>query len=59
MEAKMIFKDEHNFSLFPKLLFMASIITVSLLVSYLTVKDVSEEGLLKCNAARNLRNLSK
>ena len=38
----MIFKDEHNFSLFPKLLFMTSIITVSLLVSYLTLKDVSE-----------------
>ena len=36
----MIFKDEKAFSLFPKLLFMASIITVSLLVSYLMLKDV-------------------
>ena len=35
----MLFKDEKTFSLFPKLLFMASIITVSLLVSYLMFRD--------------------
>lgn len=35
----MVLKDEKTFSLFPKLLFMASIITVSLLVSYLMLED--------------------
>jgi len=38
----MFFKDEKDFSLFPKLLFMASIITVSLLAGYLMVKDAGD-----------------
>ena len=38
----MIFKDENDFSLFPKCLFMAAIIIVCFLVAYLMFKDVNE-----------------
>jgi len=38
----MIFKDENDFSLFPKCLFMVAIIIVSFLVGYLSFKDVNE-----------------
>ena len=38
-EVKMIFKDEHDFSLFPKCFFMAAITTASLLAGYLMFVD--------------------
>jgi protein-S-isoprenylcysteine O-methyltransferase Ste14 len=41
IEVKMLFKDEHDFSLFPKCFFLAAIIAVSLLAGYLMFKDVN------------------
>ncbi|WP_300459357.1 hypothetical protein [Desulfobacula sp.] len=38
----MFFKDENDFSLFPKCLFMISIISASLLAGYLMFKNVNE-----------------
>ena len=35
----MIFKDEYDFSLLPKIVFMAAIITASLLAGYLMFVD--------------------
>ena len=41
IEVKMLFKDEHDSSLFPKCFFLAAIIAVSLLAGYLMFKDVN------------------
>ena len=42
IEFKMFFKDEKDFSLLPKCLFMTSIIIASFLVGYLMFKNVNE-----------------